>query len=330
MKLLGVLALVASLLLATAAHAEVEPSRRAVVFAVREEPLLSARLTAELRSQGFEPIEVDPEEGVTAADPFGALAAALSSHQAGFAIRVVVGPAAIHLWIANAATGKRLHREAPLATDARPDSALVSLWAVEALRATAVAPLPTPAPTVTAPAAPPPPPAPAYALQVAPTITVSPGGLGVAPQVWVGARRSLTRRTGAELFVVLPTLPSRIEHATGSADVSRAIVALGPQLSTGEAESRWSAQVGAGASMTVVRVSGVGAGGFEGRTDHLVSGGPYARAGIALRVTRWFRARADAAAGLAFPRPVVLFDEQRVATWGQPWLTAGLGGEVVF
>jgi hypothetical protein len=283
---------------------------RSVALSVEHDETLRARLAAELRSQGFEPVEA----GATA----------------GLSLHVQLTPTAIRLSIANSGTGRTIQREAPVAEGAPPDSAIVSLWAVEALRASAVAPAPPPkAEAVTAPA-PPPPPARLFALHVAPAIAAGAGGLGPAAQVMVGARRALTGPWGAELFLNVPTVPTRLQRDSGSAAVSRGLAAVGTYVSTGSDEARWSAQLGVGAALAVVRVSGDGADGYEGRVDHLAAAGPYTRVGGALKVSRAFRLRADGVAGALFPRAAIYFADQRVAEWGRPWIVAALGAEALF
>jgi hypothetical protein len=310
MKPLAVLILLAAVLRAPDARGQADAGGRVVVLSVEHDDQLRARLAAELRSQGFQPVEA-------AAD-------------AKLAMRVELSPTAIRLSIANAVTGKKLQREAPITAGSPPDSAIVSLWAVEALRASAVAPVPAPpVEVVTAP----PPPVPAarpFALHVGPAVTLGSGGMGPAAQVMVGVRRLLARRLGAELFMDLPTVPTRLERASGSTAVSQGTAAAGAFLSLGADEARWSAQLGAGAALTVVRVSGAGADGYVGRVDHITAGGPYARLGGALRLSRAFRLRLDGVAAAAFPQPTILFADERVATWGRPLLTVALGGEATF
>jgi hypothetical protein len=312
MKAAAVLLLLAAALRAPEARGQADAGRRVVVLLVDHDAQLRARLAAELRSQGFEPVDA-------AAD-------------AELALRVELSPTAIHLSIANASTGKKIEREAPLAESAAPDSAIVSLWAVEALRASLVAPAPPPraeAVAVTAPAPTNPPERP-ISLHAGPAVTLGSGGMGAAAQVLVGARRRFGRRWGLELFVDVPTVPTRLERASGSANVSEGTAALGTYLSTGRDEARWSAQLGAGAAFTLIRVSGSGAGGYVGRVDHVTAGGPYARLGGAVRLSRAIRLRLDGMAGALFPQPTIYFAEERVAAWGRPWLAAALAGEVTF
>jgi hypothetical protein len=307
-------------------------ARRVAVLPIEDDMPLAARLIAELRSQAFEPVEAGVSPSL-AGDPFAPLVAATRATGAPRAIRIAVSPTGVSLWIVNIDTGKRIYREAPVATDARGDGAIISLWAVEALRASAVAPEP-PAPPSNAGARRASPPAQlptaTFALQIAPAMAISSGSLGPSPQVFIGSRRFFSRRVGAEFFFLLPTVPSHLERSVGSADVSIGVAAAGPFLRAGDDQSRWSAQLGAGAAMTVVRVSGVGATAYLGQTEHVIGGGPYARAGVALRISRGFHLRADGVVGATFPEPVIYFAEDRVAGWGRPWGAAAAGVEALF
>jgi hypothetical protein len=329
-----------SLILAQLVAGEVrsaEDARRVVLFPVEDDAALHARLGAELRSQGFEPIDVGaPSAGggqtLGGGQTFDPLWASIRTTHAERALRIERAPGSIRLWIANAATGKQIYREAPSSPE-RADAAIVSLWAVEALRASGVAPEPLPpAAVATAPSSPTTTPARArtLALQIAPAAAVSPGGIGPSAQLLVGVRWLETRRAGAELILVFPTAPAHLERAMGSATISIGLLAAGPVLSVGGVETRWSGQLGAGAALTLVRVSGVGAADYLGQTDHVVGGGPYARAGVALKLSRVLRLRGDGMVGAVFPRPVVYFAEQRVADWGRPWLAGAVGVEAIF
>jgi hypothetical protein len=309
-----------------------ETAQRVALFPVDSDAALYARLAAELRSQGFEPIEVSlPAADV--ADPFEPLTDSMRATHSERALRIESSPRSVRLWIANAATGKRIYRETASSSE-RTDPAIVSLWAVEALRASGVAPEPLPAPpVVTAPLAAPPP-APVsprrFALQLGPAAVLSPGGVGPSAQLVAGLRWFVTGRAGGELLLILPAMPSRLERAAGSTEVSIGCVAAGPVVSLGDVDARWSAQLAAGAALTLVRVSGVGAADYLGETGHVVGGGPYARAGVALRLSSSLRLRADALGGAVFPQPVIYFADQRVADWGRPWLGTTLALEAFF
>jgi hypothetical protein len=311
MRVAAVLLLLAVAVSAPEARGQADGGRRVVVLLVDHDPQLKVRLAAELRAQGFEPVDAAPEAELT--------------------LLVEISPTVIHLSIANTFTGRKIEREALLGTTTQPDSAIVSLWAVEALRASLVAPAPAPAGVVVAPA-----PAPAKpwerptALWLGPAVALGLGGMGTAAQVMIGARRRLTRHAGVELFMDLPTFPTRLERASGSASVSQGTGAVGMYLAAGRDDARWSAQLGAGAALAVIRVSGSGAEGYLGRVDHVTAGGPYARLGGALRLTRAFRLRLDGVLGALFPQPTIFFAEERVAAWGRPWMTAAMAGEVTF
>jgi hypothetical protein len=325
------LALLFTLLIAGEAGAA-EPSQRVALFPIEGDAALYARLTAELRAQGFEPIDVTLATRADG-DPFPPLMEAMRITHAERALRVESAPRAIRLWIANASTGKQLLREAPTEAE-RADAAIVSLWAVEALRASAVAPEPiAPAAVVAAPPVPTPLPPPSLALALAPAALLSSGGVGPSAQVVVALRWAPRPRAGVELVMVLPTVPASLERPSGRTDVSIGILAAGPVLSLGGAETRWSANLSAGAALTLLRAAGSGGADHLGRTEHVLGAGPFARAGVALRLSRsspLLRLRADGMVGATFPQPVIYFADERVADWGRPWLAGALGVEALF
>ncbi len=305
-----------------------ERPRRVVLFPVEGDAQLSSRLTAELRAQGFQLTQL---ESPAASDEFAELTIAMRSTGADLALRLTVEPSVIRLWIANAATGKEVYREVPVAEGASVDSAIVSLWAVEALRASGLAPLP-PSPPPSPPAPPPSPPPPqhprSFSLLLAPGVLLSPGGMGASAQLTIAGRWLATRQLGLESFLVGPTFPLHLDRSSGSALAWRSLLALGPFLSSGSAETRTSLDLSVGGAVILTQVSGTGSDGYVGQSDQLISGGPYARVGGTIPFSRRFRVRGDAASGIAFPRPVVYFEDEQVAAWGRPWFLLSLGIEV--
>lgn len=286
---------------------------------------LAVRLAAELRTQRFEVIDVPAAPPGTA--PPRELEDALRATGAEAAMRVDVAPEVLRIWIANAVTGKQIVREVALEDHERLDRAIVALWAVELLRASAFAPRPAAVVAARAPSAPPPPTA---ALEVAPTVAVSPGGLGPSWHLMVGARWQVVSRGGVEVVFLVPTIPVRLEGAGGAAQISMGLAGAGVYVASGPPGARWSAQAAGGAALLVVRATGEASADYRGSTDHAVSGGPYLRAGGALRTTGWLRLRADVLAGVMLPRPVVELAEGPVASWGRPWVAALLGAEAAF
>lgn len=318
--------------LVTAQARGVDTACRVALFLIEHDAALHARVSAELRSQGFEPIEVSLP--AVDRDPFATLSEALRATGAERALRIESSARSIRLWIANIATGKQIYREAPRSSESA-DAAVVSLWAVEALRASAVAPEPLPPAAVeartTAPPAAPPVRARNLAIQLAAAALVSPGGLRPSAQLLVGLSWLWAPPVGAELFVVLPTVPSQLERESGATKVAIGMLAAGPVLALGRArETRWSGQLAVGAALSLVRVRGVDAADYLGKTEHVTGGGPYARANLALELWRALRLRADAMVGAVFPKPAVYFAERRVADWGRPWFAGALGLEAIF
>jgi hypothetical protein len=164
-------------------------------------------------------------------------------------------------------------------------------------------------------------------LQLSPAVLLSPGGLGAAAELAVGWRWLATHRLGLESLVVFPTFPARIEQPSGSADTWRGMLTIGPLLTSG-AEARAALDLSVGAALALTHVSGTGSEGFVGQSENQVSAGPYARVGGSLALSRRWRLRSDVASGVVFPRPVVYFEDERIAAWGRPWFLLSLGLEV--
>jgi hypothetical protein len=299
------------------------PSRVALIRILGDERL-QMRLEAELRAQHFEIVEVAP----TSAPLPRELDDALAATGAGAVIRVGASPEVIQVWVANALTGKRISREVAPEEGARLDRAIVAMWAVELLRAAAFAPR---VEVVAAAPAPPPPPRVAnVGLEVAPALAWSAGGLGPSWHVVIGARWQAWSRAGVEASFFAPLSPLRIERADGVAVISMSLAGVGLYAATGAADARWSLHAAAGAALLVMRAAGDTTDVYQGHSDRAVSGGPYARAGAAVRLSRFFRLRADAFGGVIAPRPVVQFDQATVASWGQPWVAGLVGAEATF
>lgn len=321
-------ALAAGLLLALALAPEAAPRAspgRVALLRISGDERLQARLAAELRAQRYEVVEVEP--AAAGATPEGELGDALRATGAGAAIRVAPSASVIQVWVANGATGKQIFREVAPEEGARLDRAIVAMWTVELLRASAFIP------RVEAIAAAPPPPAPqpaGVAVEVAPAVALSPGGLGPSWHVMIGARWRAWSHAGVEASFFAPLSPLRLERTDGVAVISLSLLALGAYAATGGTASRWSLQGAAGASLLVSRATGDTTDLYQGRSDRAVSGGPYLRAGVSLRASSWFHVRADALGGVVLPRPVVQFDQVVVASWGRPWVAALVGGEATF
>jgi hypothetical protein len=295
-----------------------EPSGRVALLRIAGDERLYVRLAAELRAQRFVVVEVEADAGAD-------VDATLRATGAESAIRVESSPEAVRVWIANAATGKHIFREVVPEQREGLDRAIVALWTVELLRASAFAPRP---PVVMAPPAAPPPAG--IALAVAPAVAWSPGGLGPSWHLMLGARWQRAAHGGLELVVLVPVVPLRLVRPGGAALISMGLLGVGVYAATSANAARLSAQVAAGAALLAMRATGDAADTFAGQTDQTLSGGPYLRAGAALRASSWLRLRVDALSGVMFPRPVVQFAETSVASWGRPWGAALLGVEAAF
>jgi hypothetical protein len=296
---------------------------RVALIKILGDERLQTRLEAELRAQHFEVVEVEPTQAPLPRE----LEAALSTTGAAAAIRVASTPEVIQVWVANALTGKQIFREVKPEDNARLDRAIVAMWAVELLRASAFTP------RVEVVAAPPPsapPRAAGVGLEVAPALAWSSGGLGPSWHVVIGARWQAWPRGGVEASFFAPMSPQRLERSDGVAVISMSLAGAGLYAATGDAGARWSLLAAAGGALLLMRAAGDTTDLYQGRNDRAVSGGPYARVGAALRLSSFFRVRADAVGGVIFPRPVVQFDQVTVASWGRPWVAGLVGAEATF
>jgi hypothetical protein len=306
---------------------------RVALVRIEGDERLYVRLCAELRAQRFEVVEVAAAGSLTSAAapsaPTRELEDALRVTGADAAIRVESSSEAIRVWIANGVTGKQIFREVAPEEYERLDRAIVALWAVELLRASAFSPRIEAATLAPAPSGPPP--QAGAALEVAPAVALSPGGLGPSWHLMLGARWQRGSLGGFEALLLMPMVPLRLERTGGVALISMGLLGAGLYAATGSAHTRWSAQAAVGAALLVMRATGdATTDALQGRTDQAASGGPYLRVGASLRATGWFRLRADALSGAMFPRPVVAFDQATVASWGRPWVAAFVGGEATF
>jgi hypothetical protein len=302
---------------------------RVALVRVAGDERLQTRLAAELRAQRFEVVELERASPAEADAP-RLLADALRDAHADAAVLVEPTPAAVRVWIANGLTGKQIFREVALEEHAVPDRALVALWTVELLRASAIVPRPAAAVVAAPPPAPPLVEPAGVALAVAPAATMSPGGLATSWHVALGARWQRWRRGGLEALALVPVLPTRVAREGGAASVSLGLLGVGAYVATGPRDARWSAEAALGAALLLARATGDTTDVYQGSTETVASGGPYLRVGAALRMSAWFRARVDGVSGVVFPRPVVELDGARVAAWGRPWLALLVGAEATF
>ena len=331
----------AAALLATAAIAFAPPAQAdAVKVAIvhgNEAIPLARRVQAELMALGIEVVDlptptdalIDDLELETAARLAGATAA----------IRIAAPSASV--WIARSDGKQYVIRVVPTdhAASSSPDAVLV-LRAVELVRVALLDP--PPAPVTTPPAA-----APRnalaaatiaaprsieavpsrFAIELAPAIAVSPGGVPASATLLVGARW-MRGSLGPSAFVTIPIFASRVDGVQGVADVRSAMLGAGLRFAPREREAIVSPSVEAGFSGAWLLIHGTGASGYSGRSDNLLVAAPYARAGLSLRISAQVALQADLLGSFALSRTSITFAGRPAASWGWPALLGSSGVEL--
>jgi hypothetical protein len=168
------------------------------------------------------------------------------------------------------------------------------------------------------PAPPEPATAPRFGVGLGAGPLLSPGGVDPSWQILLKARYLITPRWGAELFALLPTLPSTIEQPEGSADISIFFVGAALTLDLVPLSSPWTARAGLGVGGAALRMVGSATASYVGRTDNVIVTIPYTRLDLLYDIASDVRFGASIWAGVALPRATVTFADRQVASWGRP------------
>lgn len=321
---------------------------RIVVIAddVRAHDSIFSRLRAELRSMGF---EVTVLAAPPADTPRRALEEAALHDGAVAAVRLTPSRDRVEVWIVDRITGKTVLRDV-LVAEAEPDrDATIALRTVELLRASLMevdAPHPprgdTPAPpTIRAiaqlapPAIPPDhpgsaaPPAPRFAIQLAPAMIASPGGLAPSAALAVSARAFVHPRISVGVSGFFPLSAARLDGDEGTSASRVFVVSADASAHFGSPGARWDPTLGAGAALIVLHAEGTGSSpSWLGVSSDSVSVGPFLRPGVGLALGDRLRLRADLVTGVALRRFVLDHAGRTAATWGWPFFVGSVGIEI--
>jgi hypothetical protein len=338
----------ASLLVAVAAATSnalgAEP--RIVVLTPAPGDPVSHRIQAELRALRFEV----PEVVVAPEPPSRARLEELArSAEAVAAVRVAPSSAGVEVWIVDRMTKKTVLREIVTDDTLSPGGvAAIALRVVELLRASVmeldaprapsgeVAPPPqirellTP-PTADAPTPPLParlPSPPVLSIELGPAALVSPGGLDPAGDLALALHLRPAAGPGATLFVLFPLIPSRVSGPEGVAAAHPGLLGAAFRWVFAPAQSRWTASAGAGVAGLWLHVDATPAPRYVASAADLFTFAPFARAGAGYAAAPRLRIRTDVLAGLAMPRPVIVFGDRIAAAWGRPFFAPTLGIEL--
>ena len=324
------LARVAALALAlslvpTTARAEVDLR---VVLVRRGLPdAVATRIAAELGDLGF-------EVQSTTDDPGEDLARVSRLRGAAAVIRAAPDAGALDLWIMNQASGRITQIRLP----AEPSSdGATALRAVEQVRASLLEVRrrrrPRPPDPPRPPSSPPPSPPSQHAkphlgaIEIAPALLVSPGGLSPAPAVILAARWMPAGFVSAGALLLAPLTPSRVSTPGGVVALRPMLLGAGLRLSPGPI-GLWSPSVEVGGAALWVHGSATAARGYRATSVDRAIGAAYLRAGVALALSARFAVRADVLGGAALPEARVAVDGREVARWGEPFIAPSLGMEL--
>jgi hypothetical protein len=294
----------------------------------------ATRLGAELAGLGLQPIFDKPS-----GDPPTSLDEEASSHGAAAAIRLERSDHALEIWVADQVTGKTSLRKLSLGSERDP--ALTATKAVELLRASLLeARLEPPEKhakpkllvdkVVPSEVVPKPPGRTLGALELAPGLLLSPGGL--PPAVTVQMRGGYLPTTYVELLASLwvPTGSVSFTVPEGRSAQLFLLGTVGARVHLAGADRILDPTLGLGLGLSWVHGDGSAAKPYRGETQTLVSMLAIADAGLGLRLASTFGLRADGGCGPVLPRPVFVVAGRQAASWGFPVCTASLGLRVSF
>jgi hypothetical protein len=323
------------------APAQASPRAGRVLLLVRtpgDERVMELVL-AELEPHDWRVVELRPDARDAPA-PLGEIAA----RQAATAVlRFSRELGAIELWVAGAAGAS----EETIATPGEVTSdQVLALRATEALRARGLdfglrprveeparaeksapppEPLPRPAPVPPdEPSEPAAPPARGLSLELGPGVSASPGGMGALLLFGAAARADLSEELALSAAAWLPLTSARVRGAEGSADWASSFFGGSLDVSLASA-GPLAVRAAGGALVTVTRMTGAPATGFDGRSDSVVTAVPFLRTTLRAALGDRFGVWLAGYAGLSFPEVRMSFGEREAARFGRPLLLASIG-----
>ncbi|HVW28462.1 MAG TPA: hypothetical protein VHC69_24025 [Polyangiaceae bacterium] len=154
------------------------------------------------------------------------------------------------------------------------------------------------------------------------------GAFGVAevPVVHVEARFEPMRYFSISAFGVLPVASQNVAAPEGTAAISADVFGAMLRATALDVADVFRVTAGAGGGVALVSMSGQASSSrYDGQGASATTGVGVATIGMDARVLPWLALRADALAGLAAYRPVMLIDGRDAASWG-PTFVAFTGG----
>jgi hypothetical protein len=156
------------------------------------------------------------------------------------------------------------------------------------------------------------------------------GGLGPTLETALGMRLQPSPAWSASAFALLPLTENELSEPEGSADVSVHLFYGELAYSPFRLGAHGRFELGPGAGVVVLPMSGEAAPPHEGHTKQLVGGVFFAHVAAIWRPSSWLGLRASLRGGASAPRLLVRFDEHEVAAWGRAFAVATLDAQLAW
>jgi hypothetical protein len=148
--------------------------------------------------------------------------------------------------------------------------------------------------------------------------------LGASASLSGGLRYVRDSWLGVDVSFWWPPVAARVRSDEGYADVRAALVALGVE----GRDRRRIATLAGGGGVALVSLSMDGyaqKSGYSNNSTSVITAMPFARVAAELELAQRLHLRAEGAVGFTVQRALVRFDQNTVAIWGRPFLSASVG-----
>jgi hypothetical protein len=166
---------------------------------------------------------------------------------------------------------------------------------------------------------------PRLALELAPALALSSGGLGPALDGFVAVRWRFAAALSISGFALAPIFSERLEEPEGSARISTFIFGGAADVHVGGA--RWELRIGPGLGGVVSLMDGAASAPFKGVHQTVTAAAPLGHAAVRLALGHGWGLSVGALAGLTFPALSIVFAQRVAAHWGRPFAVFTLGIE---
>ncbi len=330
--------LLASWIVTSAATVATAAPPRIVVIGPHGDDAIRTRLGAELSALGFEVVaaEQDPSTPPARAQ----LEAVAREAGAVAAVRLVPSPRGVEVWIVDRVTGKTVLRDLSPPSSGLPTltassrSASSNSFAHRSSRSTPSTPRAAeiePPPAVREAAHLPPNVelrAPALVARAGATLLVSPGGTPPGAGGLLAAGWMPRAQLGLEAFAATTLFTSHLDAPEGSASITSGLAGAGLRFVLGSPRATWLPTAGLGLAALWLDARGTPKAHFVGHALQVITPAPTASLGLGVAIAPHLRLRADLVTAVALRRPVVLFANREVASWGRPLFAPSFGFEL--